>query len=278
MRREFVRWPCSAVSACRRSAGQPSGSTPSHSARRPSRPRRPRQLLDADLHQLAAPGGLGPRPVAGLRRRRPDRDRSPHAGVFFRARARPRAAGDERASDRLPGRRRQRLRDLERLRQPLLAGALLRRHGRRHPPTTTSAKDATRNRSASYSGCSASSASPSRSKGSAWRRRPSGTTCARPRRISAPAAANTSRHRTAPRSTNAARALTRPTRTDSVPRAPRRRGSGPVTRRGRRRGRERPASGGPPLPARAPARRVRERTLEIAFLEPGAQAYAFTFG
>ena len=35
--------------------------------------------------------------------------------------------------DRLPGRRRQRLRDLERLRQPLLAGALLRRRGRRHP-------------------------------------------------------------------------------------------------------------------------------------------------
>ena len=41
------------------------------------------------------------------------------------------STGDEGASDRLPGRRRQRLRDLERLRQPLLAGALLRRHGRR---------------------------------------------------------------------------------------------------------------------------------------------------
>src|SRR5215208_2764481 len=32
MRREFVRWRCSAVSACRRSAGRPGGSTPSHSA------------------------------------------------------------------------------------------------------------------------------------------------------------------------------------------------------------------------------------------------------
>ena len=37
------------------------------------------------------------------------------------------------ARDRLPGRGRQRLRGLERLRQPLLAGAVLRRPGRHHP-------------------------------------------------------------------------------------------------------------------------------------------------
>ena len=43
-----------------------------------------------------------------------------------------------------------------------------------------------------------------RSKGSAWRRRPTGTTCGRPRPISATGAASTSRHRTAPRSTSAA--------------------------------------------------------------------------
>ena len=61
------------------------------------------------------------------------RHRGPHAGVLDRARDRPRAAGDEGARDRLPGRGRQRLRDLERLRQPLLAGALLRRRGRHHP-------------------------------------------------------------------------------------------------------------------------------------------------
>jgi hypothetical protein len=41
---------------------------------------------------------------------------------------------------------------------------------------------------------------------------------------------------------------------DRVPRAPRRRGPGLVTRRGRRRGRQRPATGRPPVPARAPAR------------------------
>src|SRR5213592_157607 len=61
------------------------------------------------------------------------RDRSPYAGVLVRARPRARAAGDEGQGDRVPGRRRQRLRDLERLRQPLLAGALLGRPGRRHP-------------------------------------------------------------------------------------------------------------------------------------------------
>ena len=99
-----------------------------------------------------------------------------------------RQAVEERDID-YPVARRQRLRDLERLRQPLLAGALLRRRGRASSATSTSAKDATSNRSASSSGCSASSASSSPSKGSAWRRRPTGTTCARPRRTSATAAA-----------------------------------------------------------------------------------------
>ena len=93
----------------------------------PARPRRARELLDADLHQLAAPGALRPRVVAGVPRRRADRRRRPHAGVRLRAGPRPRAPGDRGAGDRLPGRRRQRLRGLERLRQPLLAGALLRR-------------------------------------------------------------------------------------------------------------------------------------------------------
>src|SRR5512133_1782239 len=50
------------------------------------------------------------------------RDGSPHAGILLRARDRPRAAGDSRARDRVPGRDRQQLRDLEGLRQSLLAG------------------------------------------------------------------------------------------------------------------------------------------------------------
>ena len=53
----------------------------------------------------------------------------------------------------------------------------------------------------------------------------------------------------------------------------RRRGPGPVARRRRRRGRQRRAPRRPPVSARARAGAVRERTLEITFLEPGAEAY-----
>ena len=41
---------------------------------------------------------------------------------------------------------------------------------------------------------------------------------------------------------------------------------------------ERPARRQPPLSARTPHDTVRERTLTITFLEPGAEAYSFTFG
>src|SRR6266545_6640873 len=67
-----------------------------------------------------------------------------------------------------------------------------------------SAKDATSSQSASSSSCSASTASSSPSKGSGWRRKPTGTTSGPPRRLSATREARSSRHRTAPRSTNAA--------------------------------------------------------------------------
>ena len=46
-----------------------------------------------------------------------------------------------------------------------------------------------------------------------------------------------------------------------------------VERRGRGRGDRRAA-----LPARPAARRRRERTFEIEFLDPGVRAFAFTFG
>jgi thiol-disulfide isomerase/thioredoxin len=55
----------------------------------------------------------------------------------------------------------------------------------------------TSSRSALSRGCSASSASSSPSKGSAWRRRPTGTTCVRPRRIWATCGASGSGRRTA---------------------------------------------------------------------------------
>ena len=116
---------------------------------------------------------------------------------------RVRQATKERAID-YPVARRQRLRGLERLRQPLLAGALLRRHGRHHP------RPPLRRRPLRGVGARHPAAARRRARArlrrraSAWRRRPTGTTCARPRRISATGAASTSRRRAAPRSTNAA--------------------------------------------------------------------------
>ena len=67
-------------------------------------------------------------------------------------------------------------------------------------------------------------------------------------------------------------------RADRVPRAPRRRATGPVARRGRRRGRQRGARDGRMYQPRPPERRGGERTLKITFLQPGAEAYSFTFG
>ena len=96
------------------------------------------------MHQLAAPGALRPRLVAGLPGRRPDR-RS--ASTRRSSRSSTTIDGVRRATetarDRLPGRGRQRLRDLERVRQPLLAGALLRRSRTASSATSTSARDAT---------------------------------------------------------------------------------------------------------------------------------------
>lgn len=48
---------------------------PSHSPRRAAWPRRPRELPDTDVHQLAAPGAVRPCVVAGLPGRRVGRDR-----------------------------------------------------------------------------------------------------------------------------------------------------------------------------------------------------------
>ena len=117
----FVRW------------GDRVGQLRAARPRRAGRARGPGELLDPDVHQLAAHGAVRAGVVAGLPGRRVGRDRRPHAGVLLRARDRPRAHGDERAGDRLPGRARQRLRGVDGVRQPLLAGALLRRRGRPHP-------------------------------------------------------------------------------------------------------------------------------------------------
>ena len=188
--------------------------------------------------------------------------------------------------------------------------------------TSTSAKGATSNRSASSSVCSASSASSSPSKGSAWRRRPTGTTFRRPRRISATGAASASRHPTAPRLTNAA-PTSSPARLNHWALAGEwtigrenvvlGQAGGSIAYRFHARDAHLVLSPGArePIPFRVlldgepPGTShgvdvdedgngllrdgrmyqlvrqhdaVRERTLEITFLESGAEAYAFTFG
>ena len=92
-----------------------------------SRPRSPDRLLDLFVCQLSAdpapPQGLGPR-VPG--RRVDDRGR-PLARVRLRARARQRTRCGSQARDPLPGRARQRLRHLDELCKPILAGEVLDR-------------------------------------------------------------------------------------------------------------------------------------------------------
>ena len=87
---------------------------------------------------------------------------------------------------RVPGRARQRLRGLARVRQPLLAGRLHRRRGGADPRTTTSARAATTSRERVIqqllreAGATTSTATSSRSPPRASRRRPTGRTCDSP--------------------------------------------------------------------------------------------------
>ena len=100
---------------------------------RPAREGRPGQLLDLHLHQLATPAPLRPRVGREVPGPGAGRDRGAHARVPVRTGRRQRPSCREGHADRLPGRDRQRLRDMARVRQPLLAGALLRRRARPSP-------------------------------------------------------------------------------------------------------------------------------------------------
>ena len=103
-------------------------------ARRAARQGRSRRLLDLLLHQLpahaAACRGLVPRLRQGRLRRR----RRPHPGVRVRARRLERRAQAAALGVRYPVADRRRLRDLERLRQRVLAGRLPDRRAGRRPP------------------------------------------------------------------------------------------------------------------------------------------------
>ena len=110
----------------RRGAGlrrrRPLVQQPAADAEGPARPRRADRLLDLHLHQLPAHPPPRPRLGRALPQGRADDRRRPHAGVRLRARRRQRAGRDHPQQAPLPGRPGQRLRDLERLGQPVLAG------------------------------------------------------------------------------------------------------------------------------------------------------------
>ena len=142
--------------------------------RRAARPRGTRELLDADVHQLAAPTALSPRVVARLPRRRIDRDRSPHARVRVRARNRPSAR--QRRSERSTTPSHWTMTTRSGAPSPTTTGRRSTSStGTASSATSTSARDATSDRSVSSSGCSALSATASPSQVWAWRRRPTGT-------------------------------------------------------------------------------------------------------
>ena len=86
----------------------------------------------------------------------------------------------KRASDRLPGRGRQRLRDLERVRQPLLAGAVLHRQGGHHPRRALRRRTLRAIRAPDPAAARRRARARPRRRASASRRRPTGTTCSTP--------------------------------------------------------------------------------------------------
>ena len=100
-----------------------------------ARPCGRRGLLDLHLHQLAAHTPVRTGVGTGVRERRPRRHRRAHPRVRHRARRRQRPPCGEGDAPRVPDRRRQRLRGLGGVREPLLAGPLLRRRERRDPPS-----------------------------------------------------------------------------------------------------------------------------------------------
>ena len=126
--------------------------------RRPARARGAGRLLDLLVHQLPAHDPRARVALPALPRRRADRGGRPHTGVPLRGRRRQRRPGRPRPRHHVPGGARPRVRDVGRLRHPLLAhhvpdrprGARprpARRRGRRgedggdHPAAARGARD-----------------------------------------------------------------------------------------------------------------------------------------
>ena len=96
-------------------------------------PGRPGRLLDLHLHQLHPHAALHRGLVPEVPPRRVHRRRGAHARVPVREGRLERPAGDRRLRPHLSGRPGQRLRHLDRLRQPVLAGGLPDRRHREGP-------------------------------------------------------------------------------------------------------------------------------------------------
>ena len=94
------------------------------------------RLLDLHLHQLAADPSVPPSLGREIQGPGTGADRRAHAGVLLRARRRQRPPGGGGHGRRLSDRHRQRLRDLARLPQRILARPVLHRLARLHPPSS----------------------------------------------------------------------------------------------------------------------------------------------
>ena len=92
------------------------------------------RLLDLFLHQLPALDSLRPRLGAKIQGPGPGRDRRARAGISVREEHRQCKERRRQIEDRLSRRDRQRLRDLARVQQRILAGGLFHRRGGPHPP------------------------------------------------------------------------------------------------------------------------------------------------
>ena len=102
-------------------------------ARRPAREDRRGRLLHLHLHQLDPVPSLRPGMGGDVLGSGPSRDRRAHTRVLVREGRREHPASTGRHAGRVPDRHRQRLRRLERVREPLLAGPLPHRRRGTHP-------------------------------------------------------------------------------------------------------------------------------------------------
>ena len=120
---------------------------------RPARKSRPHRLLDLHLHQLASPASLCPRLGREIQGSRIGGDRRARARVPIREEHRQRSPGRKGHGARLSDRDRQRLCDMARFQEPILAGSLFCRCAGPCRDIITSARATTNSRKGSSRNC-----------------------------------------------------------------------------------------------------------------------------